>query len=52
MSSFIINTITDFWPTAVADIIGALQPQNIPNANVRENNVPFFFLMKFFGDVD
>lgn len=35
MSSFIIQTVTDFWPTAIADVIAALQPQNIPSANVR-----------------
>ncbi|KAG8185093.1 hypothetical protein JTE90_029705 [Oedothorax gibbosus] len=36
MSSFIIQTITEFWPTAVTDLTSAFQPQNIPNASPQQ----------------
>ncbi|KFM72623.1 Importin-13, partial [Stegodyphus mimosarum] len=36
MSSFIIQTITDFWPTAISDLTNAFQPQNIPDASPQQ----------------
>ncbi|GFT50399.1 importin-13 [Nephila pilipes] len=36
MSSFIIQTITDFWPSAISDLTSAFQPHNIPNANPQQ----------------
>ncbi|XP_015919621.1 importin-13 [Parasteatoda tepidariorum] len=36
MSSFIIKTITDFWPSAISDIVKGFQPHNIPNASPQQ----------------
>lgn len=36
MSSFIIQTITDFWPSAISDLISAFQPCNIPNTSPQQ----------------
>ncbi|GFY54023.1 importin-13 [Trichonephila inaurata madagascariensis] len=36
MSSFIIQTIADFWPSAISDLISAFQPCNIPNTSPQQ----------------
>ncbi|XP_054707972.1 importin-13-like [Uloborus diversus] len=36
VSSFIIQTIADFWPSAIQDLMNAFQPQNIPNASPQQ----------------
>ncbi|GIX84233.1 importin-13 [Caerostris extrusa] len=36
MSSYVIQTIDTFWPSAISDLISALQPQNIPNASPQQ----------------